>query len=257
MSRLSASKLTYRVKDIPLVDAASFVLAPGSVTALVGPNGAGKTTLLRLALGLLDATSGDVFFDGKPMRALSLTERARAVGYLPQVRPLTWPQPVRDIVALGRFAYGGASGRLSADDQAAVDRAVTACRLKGFEERAADTLSGGELARVHLARALAGETPVLVTDEPVGALDPRQQHQTMQLFSQLAREGRTILTVIHDLDLAARYADQVLWMHHGTIVAHGSPRETFTPERLRVVFGIDGVVENSGDSLRLTIRGPT
>ena len=147
-------------------------------------------------------------------------------------------------------------GRLSAGDEAAVSHAIGACQLDGFEERAADTLSGGELARVHLARALAAETPLVIADEPVAALDPRYQHQTMRLFASMAQGGHGVLTVVHDLDLALRYANRVLWMHEGRIVADGTPEDTFTSERLRRVFGIQAEILRNGASFRLHILGP-
>jgi iron complex transport system ATP-binding protein len=147
-------------------------------------------------------------------------------------------------------------GRLSAGDEAAVSHAIGACQLDGFEERAADTLSGGELARVHLARALAAETPLVIADEPVAALDPRYQHQTMRLFASMAQGGHGVLTVVHDLDLALRYANRVLWMHEGRIVADGTPEDTFTSERLRRVFGIQAEISRNGASFRLDILGP-
>ena len=256
MSMLEASGLAYAVDSQPLVRDASFMLKPGSLTALIGPNGSGKTTLLRLALGLLRPDAGTASIDGIPIHKLAPVERARKVAYLPQARPLVWPQPVRDVVALGRFAYGSALGRLSEEDEGAVERAIAACRLQGFEDRAVDTLSGGELSRVHLARALAAETPLVVADEPVAALDPRYQHQTMQLFAAMAQEGRGVLTVIHDLNLAMRYATRVLWMHQGRIVADGTPEETFTSERLRDVFGLDAQVVGDGANPRLEISGP-
>lgn len=256
MTLLRASGLSYAARDVPLVQDADFAIEPGTLTVLVGPNGSGKTTLLRLALGLLAPDTGEAFCGETAVRNLSPLERARRIAYLPQTRPLVWPQPVRDIIALGRFAYGAAPGRLSDTDSAAVDHAIATCQLEGFEERAADTLSGGELARVHLARALAAETPLIVADEPVAALDPRHQHQTMQLFARMAREGRSVLTVIHDLDLAARYADRVLWMQAGRIVAAGSPVATFTSERLREVFGIAARVMPEEAGLRLDIAGP-
>lgn len=256
MSLLEAEGFTHRVDGKPLVADASFAVHAGDLVALIGPNGSGKTTLLKLALGLTGAGSGTAAIGGTPVSSLSTAERARRLAYLPQSRPLIWPQPVRDIVALGRFAYGAAPGKLSARDEAAVARALTACRLQGFEERAADTLSGGELLRVHLARALAAETPLLVADEPVAALDPLYQHQTMQLFTTMAGEGRGVLTVIHDLELALRYATRILWMQEGRIVADGTPEETFTEERLRSVFGIAAQLRRDGAAMRLDITGP-
>ncbi len=256
MTLLEAEGLGYSVDGRTLVADAGFTLDAGELTALIGPNGSGKTTLLRLALGLLDRGTGSASIGGAAVESLTPVERARRVAYLPQSRPLVWPQPVRDVVSLGRFAYGAALGGLSQTDNAAVDRAIGSCQLNGFEERAADTLSGGELARVHLARALAAETPLIVADEPVAALDPRYQHQTMQLFADMAREGRGVLTVIHDLDLALRYATRVLWMHDGRIVANGTPQETFTSARLRDVFDIDAQLVSDGASTRLEISGP-
>ena len=258
MSLLVADGLSYAVDDRAMVSDASFTLQPGSLTMLVGPNGAGKTTLLRLALGLLKPDRGTAVLDGDDVGSLSPVRRARKVAYLPQQRPLVWPQPVRDIVALGRFAYGAAPGRLSQEDEAAIARAIAACELEGFEERPADTLSGGELSRVHLARALAAETPLLIADEPVAALDPRYQHEVLRIFSQAAGEGRALLTVVHDLTLAARYADRLLWIKEGRIVADGAPRETITRERLRQVFEIEARVDARGDeSIALDILGPS
>lgn len=242
MSALEARSLAYHAEGRALVEDASFALEPGTLTVLIGPNGAGKTTMLRLALGLLAADGGKALILGEDVRKLSPRERARRAAYLPQARPLVWPQPVRDIVALGRFAYGATPERLSPADAGAVDRAMIACGLTGFEERAADTLSGGELSRVHLARALAAEAPVLVADEPVAALDPRYQHEVLRIFARAAQGDAAVLTVVHDLALAARYADRLLWMHEGRIVADGPPAETLSPERLREVFGIEAVV---------------
>ena len=170
MTLFVAKRLTYSAQGRSLVSDASFILEPGTLTALIGPNGAGKTTLLRMALGLLKADAGSAEIAGYDTASLPPADRARQIAYLPQARPLIWPQPVRDIVALGRFAYGGAPARLSEEDKAAIARAMASCGLEGFEERAADTLSGGELSRVHLARALAAEAPVLLADEPVATL---------------------------------------------------------------------------------------
>ncbi len=256
MSVLEAHALTYRAEGEPLVEDAGFRLAPGELTMLIGPNGSGKTTLLRLALGLLKPDHGAAAIDGEDVRRLSPTARARRIAYLPQARPLAWPMPVRDVVALGRFAHGAAPGRLAAEDLAAVERALERCRLTGFADRAADTLSGGELARVHLARALAAETPLLVADEPVAALDPRYQHEVARLFAEAAHSGRGVLTVVHDLALAARYAERLIWMKAGRIVADGGVAETMTAQRLAEVFGVEARVERRGAQVALSIAGP-
>ena len=256
MSVLEARGLSFEAGGRRLVAGASFRLAPGTLTMLIGPNGSGKSSLLRLALGLLPPSAGSATIDGAEVRGLSPAARARKVAYLPQTCPLAWPVPVRDVIALGRFAHGVAPGRLAADDARAVACAIAACRLAGLEDRAADTLSGGELARVHLARALAAEAPLLVADEPVAALDPLYQHEVAALFARAARAGHGVLTVMHDLALAARYADRLLWMKDGAIVADGTVEDTMTPARLADVFGVAARIDRSADGLALAVTGP-
>ncbi|MFD1787145.1 ABC transporter ATP-binding protein [Sphingomonas floccifaciens] len=234
-----------------IIAEASLSVAPGELVALLGPNGAGKTTLLRLLLGLSTLDGGRVEIDGKPVAKLSPAERARQVAYLPQTRPVAWPARVRDIVALGRFAHGSA-GRLGSTDAAAVERAIDACDLGHLANRAADTLSGGEAARMHLARALAAEAPLLIADEPVASLDPRHQHRVMALLSQFVAGGGGALVVLHDLDLAARYADRLIWMMDGWIVADGSVAETMTAATIAAVYGVEARVTADG----VTVIGP-
>ncbi|MEM8826211.1 MAG: ABC transporter ATP-binding protein [Pseudomonadota bacterium] len=256
MSILSTRNLSYRVDGRPLVDGASFSLREGERTFLIGPNGAGKTTLVRLALGLLPSASGTAMLGGTDVSRLSPVERARRVAYLPQDRSLAWPQPVRDVVALGRFAHGGGTGRLTADDRTMIDHAMKDCGLDGLEDRAIDTLSGGERARVHMARAFASAAPLLVADEPIAALDPRYQHELMHLFLRLTEGGRTVLAIVHDLALAARYADRLLWMQAGRIVADGPPHATMTADRLRDVFSVKARVSGDKNVLHVEITGP-
>jgi iron complex transport system ATP-binding protein len=257
MSALHVEGLGYRVGDRRLVDDAGFALNAGSFTMLIGPNGSGKTTLIRLALGLLKPDAGTARLTGEDVQRLSVRQRALRAAYLPQSRPLVWPQPVVDLVALGRFASGGGPGRLAGADAAAVEKAVDACRLRPLLHRSADTLSGGELARVHLARAMATEAPLIVADEPAAALDVRYQHQVMQLFADAAGAGRAVLAVVHDLSLAARYANRLIWMSEGRIVADGTPADTMTAERLRRVFGVEAAVAiGAGGQISVEIAGP-
>ncbi|MEL7030506.1 MAG: ABC transporter ATP-binding protein, partial [Pseudomonadota bacterium] len=218
MSELIATNLTRKANEAVLVDKVSFRLAPGEYVALLGPNGAGKTSLIRACLGLDPPSSGAATLDGADTAALSPSVRARGLAYLPQIRPLAWPNTVRDIVALGRFAHGAALGRLGGLDAAAVDRAISACELTGLADRRVDTLSGGELARMHFARALAAETPLLMADEPTAALDPRHQFRILDLISDYVRNGGGALVVLHDVRMAARYASRIIWMKQGRIV---------------------------------------
>lgn len=249
---LSVRDLTVTAGGATLVRNVSFELATGELIALIGPNGAGKTTLLRAALGLLKSAGGQALLGGRDTRRLAPLERARRVSYLPQQRPLVWPQAVRDIVALGRFAHGVALGRLSGRDAEAVDAAIAVCDLAHLTERSAATLSGGERARMHCARALAAEAPLLLADEPVASLDPRHQFQVLELIREFVDRGGGALIVLHDVGLAKRFADRLLWMKDGEIVADGSAAATLGPERLESVFGVRARVE--GDTV--TIEGP-
>ncbi|MCG8443446.1 MAG: ABC transporter ATP-binding protein [Caulobacterales bacterium] len=242
MTSLAIRDLTVRAGASALVDGASLAVEPGELVGLLGPNGAGKSTLLRAALGLVAPTSGAAAVDGEATAAMSPTARARRMAYLPQMRPLAWPNSVRDVVALGRYAHGAALGRLSGADRAAVEEAITACDLAHLAERATDTLSGGELARVHCARAFAAEAPLLIADEPVASLDPRHQFRVMDLIGRFVAAGGGALVVLHDMALAARYATRLVWMKDGRVLADGPPADTLTAERLAEVFAVRATV---------------
>lgn len=252
MTKLIVQDLTVQIKDAKLVDAASFSLSPGEFVVLLGPNGAGKTSLIRASLGLERATHGKAALGGDETANLSPIERARRIAYLPQLRPLAWPNQVRDVVALGRFSHGAAMGRLNAEDAAAVDRALIACDLDHLAHRRADTLSGGELARMHCARAFAAEAPLLVADEPIAALDPRHQFRILDMVSEYVKSGGGALVVLHDIQLAVRYATRLIWMKQGRIVSDGSPTDTLTSQQLESIYGIRANI----DGLRIEMEGP-
>ncbi|MEQ8559846.1 MAG: ABC transporter ATP-binding protein [Henriciella sp.] len=238
MADLVTQDLSVDAGSATLVHRATLRLVPGELVALLGPNGAGKTSLLRAALGLEKRSAGLATLDGTDSEKLSPMQRARRVAYLPQQRPLAWPNTVRDVVALGRFAYGAAPGRLGPSDAEAVDQAIARCDLTGLSGRQTDTLSGGELARVHCARAFAADAPLLVADEPVAALDPRHQFRVMDIVRQFVDGGGGALVVLHDIALAARYATRMIWMKDGRIIADGSPEDTLTAERLADIYGV-------------------
>lgn len=254
MTSLVARGLGHVADGRRLVAGADLTIAPGELVMLLGPNGAGKTTLLRLALGLLPG-DGEVTIGGADARAMSARKRARAVAYLPQARPLAWPARVRDVVALGRFAHGGPLGRLGLDDAAAVARATAECDLDALVDRSVDTLSGGELARVHIARALAADTPLVIADEPIAALDPLHQHRVMALLRAAADSGVGVLAVLHDLPLAARYADRLVWMCDGRIVADGPVAETMTPALIESTYGVIARVDLNGQRVEVFVEG--
>ncbi|MEL7452309.1 MAG: ABC transporter ATP-binding protein [Pseudomonadota bacterium] len=253
MTELVVEGLTVKAKEAVLVDAANVRLAPGEFVALLGPNGAGKTSLLRASLGIDVPASGTATLGGEDTYGLDPIRRARSIAYLPQIRPLAWPNTVRDVVALGRFSHGAAIGRLKGLDAEVVDRAIAACDLTGLAHRRSDTLSGGELARMHCARAFAAEAPLLIADEPTAALDPRHQFRILDLIAEFVKQGGGALVVLHDISLAARYAARLIWMKQGRILADGPPSETLTTERLEEVYGVRARV----DGLRVEMDGST
>jgi iron complex transport system ATP-binding protein len=238
---LSASELSVRLGGARIVDRATLALQGGELVALIGPNGAGKTTLIRALAGLLPA-DGQVTLDGRPLAQFSPRERARHIAYLPQGHVFHWPMAVAAVVALGRHPHADALAPLSQADRAAVARALAATAAEAFADRAVTSLSGGERARVALARALASEAPILLADEPTQSLDPRHQLVVMELLARAAHNGAAVLAIVHDLALAARYADRVIVMDRGRLVAEGPPRAVFTPQRIAAVFGVETTI---------------
>ena len=212
-------------------------LAPGMLVGVLGPNGAGKSTLARALLGLVPH-AGAVTIDNAPRDALTRAERARHLAYLPQGQVLHWPLSVRRLVELGRLPHLAPFSRLSDADRAAIDRAMTRADVAALAERDATTLSGGERARVMLARALAVEAGALIVDEPLASLDPAHQIEGMELLRAEADAGALVVAVLHDLTLAARFCDRVLVLAGGTLVADGAPRDVLTPALLAEVYGI-------------------
>ena len=256
MTELVAKNVSVEVAAATLVSDASLSLKTGELVAILGPNGAGKTSLLRAMLGLVEIANGSVLLDAQDIGGLSPVERAKLISYLPQRRPLAWPNKVRDIIALGRFAHGAALGRLSGQDAAAVDDAIRACNLGELADRSADTLSGGEIARVHFARAIAAHAPLLIADEPTAALDPLHQLAIAELMRDFVDTGGGTLVVLHDVALAARYADRLIWMRDGRIVADGSASETLTAELLGEVYGVHAHVARDTHGFDVRIEAP-
>jgi len=238
---LSFDDVTLTIRERTIVKGVSFALNAGERLALIGPNGAGKTTLLRAALGLAPAAKGVIRLGADDPVALSPAVRARRAGYLPQRAEAAWPVRVDALVALGRFAYGGPLGRLGVEDTAAVTRALEAADVARFADRALDTLSGGEQARAHLARALAQAAPLLMLDEPTANLDPAQ---AARVAAVIETQNAAIFAT-HDFATALRCATRALVIAEGRVIADAAPRDALTPEILQRAFGRRAIVSET------------
>ncbi len=243
MTALSVAGLSVRLQRREVLRDVSFDVAPGEFVGLIGANGAGKTTLMRAILGLLPHKGHS------SLAALPQASRAAQVAWMPQMREIAWPIPVQSVVMLGRTPHLGALQKPRAQDQRHVDAALAQMELTAMRDRPATQLSGGEQARVLIARALAQDTPLLLADEPIAGLDPAHQIAAMQTFAGLARQGKSLLVSLHDLGLAARHCTRLILLGDGTVVADGPPEEVLTPDRLAQVFGITAWCERTDRGL--------
>ena len=226
----------------------------GEVTALVGPNGAGKSTLLAGLCGLLPPAEGAVRLDGQDLSTLPPKARARRIGFLPQAPEIAWPLEVRILVGLGRTPHIGARG-LSAADARIIDAALEEAGAADLAERDASTLSGGERARVMIARVLAGEPDWLLADEPLAGLDPGCQIDAADTLVRRARAGCGVVLTLHDLTLAARIADRVLVLAGGGLLADGPPEAALAPDVLSRAFGVRTALRRESQGLCVDVLG--
>ena len=257
---LTADRVSLAVDRVPLVRDASVRVQPGRVIAIMGPNGAGKTTLLRLIAGDVAPDTGAVTYDGQALEQISLTERARRRAVVPQRSSIAFGFSVLETVLIGRYPHGG--DHAGTTDVRIARRALARAGVAEFESRRVTTLSGGELARVMLARAMAqidGDAGAryLLLDEPTGALDPAHQHHILRLLRDMARESVGVLMILHDLNLAARYADEIVLMRSGSVTACGSPDEVLTPALIAATFDVEAVIvpNPSGSRPLIVING--
>lgn len=215
----------------------SLTAAPGSVTAIVGPNGSGKSTLVRALLRRVNLRSGQILIDGDDVQSLTQRELARRVAVVVQREEPAFPMPAREYIALGRTPHAeswGAFGDRRGSE--VIASAVSMADVSALLERHTDELSGGEWQRVRLARAIAQASPAIVLDEPTTFLDVAHEMAAFELLAQLARNGRTILAVSHQLNLVSRFADRVALLHRGSVVALGTPDEVMRASILEQVY---------------------
>jgi iron complex transport system ATP-binding protein len=213
---------------------ASLSLMPGRVTVILGPNGAGKSTLIKAIAGLPPSPS--VMLDDQPLPAIPLAVRARRIGYLPQNGAPAWNVAARELVALGRLPHRTRFAGETGADRSAIDAAMAATDTAHLAARTVDTLSGGELARVKLARLLAGDPDWLLADEPLANLDPAHQRDMLHRLRDAAAAGKGVVVVLHQLDAALGIADDVVLLKDGLVLAHGPAADMLTPAHLNHLF---------------------
>jgi ABC-type cobalamin/Fe3+-siderophores transport system ATPase subunit len=255
-STFAARDLTVRYPGAkrPALDQVSMSVPPGSLYAVLGPNGSGKSTLLRALLGIAEAESGECLVDQIPTPQWNRRDLALRVGVVPQNEPMAFPVSVRDVVALGRYPHLGSFRSEGPADREAIRKAMDRCDVSDLAERPVTDLSGGELQRVRIARALAQEPQYLALDEPTASLDIAHEMEVLHLLRASAEDGMTVLLVTHHLDSAARFADRMLLLDRGQVAAEGTPAEVLRSDTLQRVYGWDVDVRDDPvtGSLRVT-----
>ncbi len=225
----------------PVLEDIGFGAAAGDLIGVIGPNGAGKSTLLRLMAGLSRPDRGDIKLEDRDIGDWPRRDRARRIAYLPQHPDCHWPITVAGLADLGRLPHRGFWDRPTPGDAAAVAAALALADMGHLADRRLDRLSGGEAARAHLARALAGTPALLLADEPVADLDPSHALSVMDHLRRFAGQGGAVAVVLHDLSLASRYCDRLVLLNAGRIAAAGPPGAVLTRDRLADIYGISAV----------------
>lgn len=249
MSGLEVSNLSFSYRNRPILQDVSFQVELGGFCVLLGANGAGKSTLIRCANSLLKPKSGHVFWNGTDTGTLSIRERAKIYGYVPQSTQVRSGLNVMETVLSGRLPFMGHKARK--EDVEKASQIIESMNLADFAFRPLDQLSGGERQRVLIARALAQEPKVLLLDEPISNLDLRYQYEFIHLLHQISKEqGITIVAVLHDLNLTLDYAHQAVLLHQGKVFAKGIPSDVLSQESIREVFEIDvDIVQVNGRTI--------
>lgn len=236
---LSASGIGVRIAGREILTGVALTVSPGELIAVAGPNGAGKSTLLRVLAGLTPPDAGSVRLGPTDVRDIDRRSLGRAIAYLPQDRTVHWPLTVRNVVALGRIPHGSGPQRGESDiDRAMIASALEQTDTEALADRPVGELSGGERARVLIARALAQDAGILIADEPAAGLDPAHALALFETFVAIAARGRAVIVALHDLSLALRYCPRALLLQDGAVAASGPARDVLTEANIARVYGI-------------------
>ncbi len=242
MSVLQAEQLSLSYESVPVIELLDLQTPSGQITALIGPNGCGKSTLLRGLARLLKPQHGSVLLNGLAIHTVPTKQLAKELGILPQSPTAPEGITVRELVAQGRYPHQEWFQQWSVGDEEALQKALTLTHLSSLSDRVVDTLSGGQRQRAWIAMALAQETEILLLDEPTTYLDLAHQLEVLDLLVKLNQEGKTIVMVLHDLNHAAQYANHLVALSAGKIVAQGKPNEVITEAMVRDVFQVESQV---------------
>ncbi|QUM82050.1 ATP-binding cassette domain-containing protein [Moritella sp. 5] len=231
---------SFEIGGKPILHSTNLVFTKGKVTTLLGHNGCGKSTLIKLLSRQNSPTQGRVLFDDQAVHHLSHQDFALNVAYLPQHPPITDGVTVRELVCFGRYPWKGAFGRYSKQDHQLVDDAIEKVGLSTFSDRFVATLSGGERQRAWVAMLLAQQSQCILLDEPTSALDVAHQYELLALIRNLNETlGLTVIMVLHDINMAAKFSDQLIALHSGKVIAQGTPSELMTPAILQKIYGME------------------
>ena len=254
---LTCENLAFSFDKRPMLSGINLSFDEGEFIGLIGANGAGKSTLLQLLLGLLKPQSGEVLLHGENIRRIKRREIAKQLAFVPQSIELPYAFTAQQLVAMGRNPYLGPFDLESASDKKLIDEAMKLTDISHLQQRTVNTLSGGEKQRVIIARALAQQSPTILLDEPIASLDICHQLETLQLIQSLTQTGKTAITALHDLNLAARYCDRLILIGKKqdgstTIIRDGTPEQVLTADNLKDYFSIEADITLQDNKVNLT-----
>lgn len=246
MSQTNSAAHTFELNNVSFTVSGRVLLHPltlqfpaGKVCALIGHNGSGKSTLLKLLGRYYTPASGEILLRDKPLTRWKDRDFAREVAYLPQQLPAAEGMTVQELVALGRYPWHGALGRFGQRDQQKVEQAIEMVDLTSMKNRLVDSLSGGECQRAWIAMLIAQDSHILLLDEPTSALDIAHQVELLALVQRLSRQrGLTVISVLHDINMAARYCDYMVALRQGTMIQQGTPHQLMQPDVLAAIYGL-------------------
>lgn len=248
MEAVRVTNLNVSYEETPVLEGMNLMVPEGKISIIIGANGCGKSTLLKTVARILKPSAGEIYIGGKNIKGQKPRDIAKQMAFLPQTPKCPEQITVRELVAYGRFPYRKAIGGMDKHDKEQVEWAIAETGLQEFADRLVESLSGGQRQRAWIAMTLAQETPIILLDEPTTYLDMAHQMEVLKLLQRLNRRKQyTIVMVLHELNQACRFADNIIGMKQGAVVCEGSPRDAITKETLKQIYGIDATLQESAE----------